>query len=62
MQHVCNDAHGWVVDMKRKTQVGDPGQYVSHYHELGASQTRSGSVAVNFFSAVPQRPVAGKRF
>ena len=58
VQHIINDNHGRQVDFTRKTQVGDPGYYVSHSHEMGSLVERRGNAAMTFYSAIPQRPVS----
>lgn len=55
VQHPMKDKYGRIIDVKRKTHVGDPGKYVSHTHEMAHRPT--GISAVGFYSATPQRPV-----
>ena len=60
-QHQLYDSLGNRIDFSKRSFVG-PGRYVSHQHDIATRQEKAGSIALSFWSAVPQREPAGKRF
>jgi len=60
-QHQLYDSLGNRIDFSKRSFFG-PGRYASSEHEIATRQEKAGSIALSFWSAVPQREPAGRRF